>query len=89
MSLTTAGFALLVAVDQEVPGALGAEGQQGALQQGRQQGEPQQEGPQGPVPQDRLNPKDLHHKHRQVILKHDVLKYVNGGICGFRVVPEP
>lgn len=44
-SLTTLGFVLLVAVDQEEAGALGGKGQDDALQQGRDEDEPQEQRP--------------------------------------------
>lgn len=68
--LTAAGLALLVAVDEEVSGALGAEGQQSTLQHSRQQSETQQEGPQGGVAHDGFNPKDLHNTHDTLLTQH-------------------
>lgn len=62
-SLTAAGFALLVAVDEEVSGALGAQGQQETLEHGWQQSEAQEEGPQGGVAQEGLQPKHLGDTH--------------------------
>lgn len=59
MRLTFASFALLVAVDQQVARALGAEGQQDALQHSRQQSEAQQQRPQGGVAHDGFHSKDL------------------------------
>lgn len=61
--LTAAGFALFLAVDEEVTGALWAEGQQDTLQQGGEHREGQQEGPQSSVPHQQIHPKDLHNKH--------------------------
>lgn len=57
--LTAASFALLVAVDEEVAGALRAEGQQDTLQHSWQQSETQQEGPKGGIPHDGFYSKDL------------------------------
>lgn len=57
--LTFASFALLVAVDEQVAGTLGAEGQQDALQHSWQQSEAQQQRPQGGVAHDGFYSKDL------------------------------
>lgn len=57
--LTFASFALLVAVDQQVARALGAEGQQDALQHSWQQSEAQQQRPKGGVAHDGFYTKDL------------------------------
>lgn len=58
-SLTAVGFALLIAVDEEVSGALRTEGQQDTLQHCWQQNKTQQKGPQGGIPHERFNSKDL------------------------------
>lgn len=68
--LTATGFALLVAVDEEVAGALRAEWQQGTLQHSWQQSKAQQEGPQGGIPHDGFNTKDLQNT-RNTLLTHD------------------
>lgn len=65
VGLTAASFALLVAVDEEVAGALRAEGQQDALQHRWQQSETQQEGPKGGIPHDGLYSKDLQRTKQQ------------------------
>lgn len=69
--LTAACFAFLVAVDEEVSGALRTHGQQAALQRCWEHSETQQEGPQGRTPHDRLNPKDLSNT-QSVGLTHSV-----------------
>lgn len=80
--LTAAGFALLVAVDEEVTGALGAERQQDALQHCRQHSETQQEGPQGGIPHDGLNPKDLYSTHTMHCLHtYNTVQYIESYIC--------
>lgn len=68
--LTAASFALLVAVDEEVAGALRAEGQQDTLQHSWQQSETQQEGPQGGIAHDGFYSKDLQRtkQHNTMIL---------------------
>lgn len=66
--LTAAGFGLLIAVDEEVPGALRAEGQQDTLQQSWQQSKTQQKGPQRGIPHDGFYPKDLHNAQTRSLL---------------------
>lgn len=70
MYLTAAGFALLVAVDEEVAWALRAEWQQGTLQHSWQQSKAQQEGPHGGISHDGFNTKDLQNT-RNTLLAHD------------------
>lgn len=56
---TTLGPVLLVAVDEQEAGALGAEGQQHALQQGRDEDDTQQQGPQVLVAHDGVQAEHL------------------------------
>lgn len=58
-SLTTLGFVLLVAVDEQEPGALGGKGQDDALQQGRNEDEAQQQWPERVVSHDQVQTKHL------------------------------
>lgn len=57
--LTSFGLVLFVLVDEQETGALGAEGQQDALQNGRDEGEAQEEWPQVIVAHDGLHSKHL------------------------------
>lgn len=57
--LTTLGFVLLVAVDEQEPRALGGEGQDDALQQGRNEDEAQQQRPERVVSHDQVQTKHL------------------------------
>lgn len=72
--LTAAGFALLVAVNEEVPGALRAEGQQDGLQHSRQQSETQEERPEGGISHNGFNPKDLCNTH-SILLTYNTVQY--------------
>lgn len=56
---TTLGPVLFVAVDEQEAGALGAEGQQDALQQGRDEDDAQQQGPQLLVAHEGVQAEDL------------------------------
>lgn len=56
---TFSGLLILVEDDEQVPRALGAEGQHDGLQDGRQDGQGQQQGPQIVGAQDRLQAENL------------------------------
>lgn len=62
--LTSLGLVLLVLVDEEETGALGAQRQENTLDDGGDESEAQQEWPQIPVAHERLQSKDLK-KNRQ------------------------
>lgn len=58
-ALTTLGFVLLIAVDEQEPGALRGKGQDNALQQGRNEDEAQQQWPERVVSHDQVQTKHL------------------------------